>query len=52
MEQPPDSFSSMPNLAGTRPCGGVVNEHSFILNHSPQDGKKIRRLAAEAHEAG
>jgi hypothetical protein len=25
-----------------RPFGELVNEHSFILDHSPQDGKKFR----------
>lgn len=24
------------------PCGDVVNEHSFILNDSPQDGKEFQ----------
>jgi len=32
----------MEDLGKMRPCGKLVNEHSFILNHSPQDGKKFR----------
>jgi hypothetical protein len=32
----------MEDLGKMRPCGELVNEHSFILNHSPQDGKKFR----------
>jgi hypothetical protein len=43
MGQPPDSSSTLVvNLRKKRPCGELVNEHSFILNHSPQDGKKFR----------
>jgi hypothetical protein len=43
MDQPPDSSSIMVvNLPKGRPFGDLVNEHSFILNHSPQDGKIFR----------
>jgi hypothetical protein len=43
MDQPPDSLmTECPASASEDLEGKTVNEHSFILNQSPHDGKGFR----------
>jgi hypothetical protein len=48
MDQPPDLFSDEKLTSAVEVGWQILNEHSFILNDSPQDGKgqgSRRRIA-------
>jgi hypothetical protein len=40
MDQPPDLFSDEKLTSAAEVGWQILNEHSFILNDSPQDGKR------------